>query len=119
MPTFRSSISIEAPRRDVLQYLGDAANLPAYLDGLASVVVAGSDTVRLTWSDGTSTDGWFRTEEGRHNRVEWGDDRQHGWFEVDTEGEVASVTAELHAAVADGDAVLDRTLFALKGAIEP
>lgn len=127
MPTSRSSVSVEASPEEVFAFVGDVANLPRYLPGVASAVPTGGEAVRVTWDvDGSRrvTDAWFRVKAGRHRRIEWGSDgpsHYHGWLEIDPEGEVASVTVELHTdrpSSEDLDAAVDGTLFALKQQIE-
>lgn len=89
----------------MFEFVRDESNLRRYLAGI---------------EDGAA---WVKVREGRHPRIEWGAEGTgyHGWFEIDREGEVCSITAELHddhLPAADLDAALDAALFALKREIE-
>jgi polyketide cyclase/dehydrase/lipid transport protein len=127
MPTSKSSVSIEASPDETFEFVRDVRNLHRYLSGVEAAAPAGGDAVRVTTDvDGTVRVGeaWVKVKEGRHRRIEWGTEgpaSYHGWLEVDPEGEVCSITAELHddrLPAADLDAALDETLFALKREIE-
>jgi len=127
MPTYRSSVSIEATPEDVLAYVRDVRNLPTYFDRVTAAEPLGGEAVRTTSVvEGRTTVGeaWFRVKEGHHPRIEWGvesPNHYHGWLEVDREGRVCSVTVEIHTDRVPDEAVdeaIDRTLFALKDAVE-
>ena len=101
---YRSSVSVEATPAEVLAYLSDPAHLASF--------VADAEP-------GASPEGdWFHVHEGRRPRVEWTAEPGNGWLEVDAEGAVASITAEVNVGTAGEDTVLDAALFALKDAIE-
>lgn len=125
MATYKSSVSIEQTPDVVFDYVSDVRNLPRYFAGLRSVEPLDGDAVRVT-IDGSAgpvvLEAYFRVHGGHRRRVEWDTDDPagyRGWLEVDPEGDVCSVTAEVHTHdEADVDAVIDRTLFALKGQIE-
>ena len=126
MPTSKSSVSIEAAPDDVFAFVRDVTNVPEYLAPIMSASAAGGDAVRTTVDvDGQATveEAWFRVHEGHRHRVEWGAEGAgyHGWLEVDREGEVASVTVEVHSerrTAEELDRAVDAALFALKGRIE-
>lgn len=126
MSAYKSSVSIEATADSVFAYVRDVRHLPRYLDGVMAAEPTGGEAVRVTADvDGVSRTGqaWFRIHEGRHRRIEWGSEglsEYHGWLEVDREGEVASVTVEIHTErpSPEADERLDRTLFALKAQVE-
>jgi len=111
MPTSKSSVSIEASPDDVFAFVCDPDNIPGY-------TTAGVDGAQEMEKP------WFRVHDGHRHRVEWGADGPsdyHGWLEVDREGEVASVTAEVHTedgTAEDLDRAVDAVLFALKERIE-
>jgi uncharacterized membrane protein len=127
MPTSRSSVSIEARADDVWDFVRDVTNLPTYVAVLSSAESAGGDAVRVSFDAGGETkvgEATFHVHDGHRRRVEWevvGPDGYHGWLEVDREGEVASVTAEVHSdrgTADDLDPAVDAALFALKERIE-
>ena len=127
MPVYKSSVSIEATVDDTFAFVSDPRNL-ARFTGVTSAEPLGGDAVRLTTEaeDGTQVteEAWFREKPGRRPRVEWGTDgphNYHGWLEVDREGEVCSVTVEIHTdqgPAGEVDAALDRMLLDLKAAVE-
>jgi hypothetical protein len=127
MPTSKSSVSIEATPDDVFAFVRDVTNLPAYLASLRAATPAGGEAVRVTSDvEGEPKVGeaWVRVHEGHRHRVEWGVQGPvdyHGWLEVDREGEVASVTVEVHTergTAEELDAAVDAALWALKERIE-
>jgi len=125
MPTYKSSVSIEATPDVAFDFISDVRNLPRYLAPVTAAEPAGDGKVRLTAggdADTSVAEAWFRVDEGRRHRVEWGSEGPsgyRGWLEVDREGQVCSVTAEIHTDRDEElDAALDQTLFALKRAIE-
>ena len=125
MPTFKSSVSIEQPPEVAFEFLCDLRNVPRYLDAVTSVEDIGDGRIRVRIDlsgQVTVTDGTFRVHEGHRRRVEWtidGPDEYSGWLEVDPEGEVCSVTAELRTnRERELDADLDRALFALKNELD-
>ncbi|GAC1314647.1 MAG: hypothetical protein NVSMB12_08300 [Acidimicrobiales bacterium] len=125
MPTFKSSVSIEQPPEVAFEFLCDLRNVPRYLDAVTSVEDIGEGRIRVRIDVGgqaTVTDGTFRVHEGHRRRVEWtvdGPDEYSGWLEVDPEGEVCSVTAEVRTnRESELDADLDRALFALKNELD-
>lgn len=126
MANYKSSVSIEATPEEVFDFVSDVRNLPRYFRALTAAEPTGGDEVRVTAEEGgriRMSEGWFRVHEGRRHRLDWGlegPDAYKGWMEVDPEGEVASVTVELHleGGAGDVDTELDRALFALKAAIE-
>jgi carbon monoxide dehydrogenase subunit G len=125
MPTYKSSVSIEATPEVVFDFVSDVRNLPRYFAAVSVAEPTGDEKVRLTTGGAGDTrvaEAWFHLDEGRRHRIEWGSEGPggyRGWLEVDREGQVCSVTVELHTDGDDGlDAELDRTLFALKAAIE-
>jgi len=127
MPTYKSSVSIEATPDAVFAYVSDVRNLPTYFDRMTSAEPVGGEAVRVVADvngEPTTGEAWFRTHEGHRHRIEWGfegPENYHGWLEVDREGHVASVTVEVHTARVSDDEIdraLDRTLFALKAQVE-
>ncbi len=124
MPTAKSSVSIEAPMDDVFEYVSDLRNIAQFVPGITAAEPLGEGKVRVTTEGDTGsrvTEATVRVHEGRRHRVEWEAGGYHGWLEVDREGMVASITAEVHTdhPVADLDAALDQTLLALKACLEP
>ena len=126
MPAYKSSVSIEATPEQVFEFVRDVRNLPQFTAFSAAEPI-GEGNVRLTAEvDGHAevSEAWIRRREGRHPRIEWGSEATksyHGWLEVDREGEVCSVTVEIHSDAgreAGVDAALDQTLLALKAAVE-
>ena len=131
MPTFKSSVSIEQPPEVAFEFLCDPRNVPVYLGAVTAVTSVtsvediGDERIRVTIDVSgqvTVTDGTFRVHEGHRRRVEWtvdGPDEYSGWLEVDPEGEVCSVTAEVRTSgKAELDAELDRALFAIKNELD-
>jgi len=128
MPIYKSSVSIEAPVEVVFAYVSDVRHLASYVEGMVEAEPLGAERVRVTAEvDGQRRVGeaWFRVKPGRRRpRIEWGSagpHDYHGWLEVDREGEVASVTVELHTGRVSDDRIdeaLDRTLFALRDRVE-
>jgi len=125
MPTYKSSVSIEQTPEAVFDFVSDVRTLPRYYDGISSVEPLEGGVVRVTsMSEGRPVvrEGWFRVHEGHRRRVEWGteDERGYGGFlEVDPEGEVCSVTIEIHGPDSGSvDEQIDRTLYALKAEVE-
>ena len=127
MPTSRSSVSIEASPEVVLSFLADLHNLTRFVPSLRGAEALPEGTVRVTIeSEGEpkTCQAWVKEKEGRKPRIEWGLEgphAYHGWVEIDREGDVASVTAELHSerlGREELDAALDGTLWALKQEIE-
>ena len=125
MPTFKSSVSIEQPPEAVFDFLKDPRHVARFVDQVRAVEPLGDEQVRIRAEVGGSevvTQGTFHVHEGHRRRIEWDldvEDGYRGWLEVDPEGEVCSVTVELHTAgEAELDDRLDRALFALKGAAE-
>jgi hypothetical protein len=124
MATYRSSVSIEASVHETFAFVRDVGNFPRFVDRLIAAQALGDDEVRVTLAEGDgqrTAQAQFKTHEGgHHSRVEWsadGGDHYHGWLEIDREGEVCSVTMELHAPEIDG-AEVDAALWALKAAVE-
>ncbi len=123
MPTYKSSISIEASQEEVFEYLADVRHLPDYFPLVSAAEPLAEGKFRITTQDGHTSEGWMRLHEGRRDRIEWGaGGRQDysGRLQVDREGLVASVTAQIHAdhPIPEGDTILDQTLFALKSCVE-
>ena len=127
MPTYKSSVSIEARPEEVFTFLSDVRNLPTFVEGMAAAEPLGGEAVRVTVDiEGEQRTGeaWFRIKEGHHPRIEFGVEGPHGyrgWLEVDREGQVCSVTAEVQTERPSDRAMdesIDRTLFALKDRIE-
>jgi hypothetical protein len=104
MTIYRSSVSVEATADATFAYLQDAAHLAAFV----AAVEPGASPVG----------DWFQADPGRHPRVEWRSEPAHGWLEVDREGAVASITAEVNITAGGEDSLLDAALFSLKAAIE-
>src|SRR5581483_3343943 len=98
MPTYESSVSLEASPERTWAYLTETEHVLAFLDRLG--IAAGE----------------VHPREGHRQRVEWSAGPDHGWLEVDREHLASSVTAELHldAEREDFDVVLDQALFAIK-----
>jgi hypothetical protein len=127
MPTFDSSVSIEAPAEAVFAFVSDIRNLPRFFDPMIAIEPGEGDHVRLTIPQegrAEQAEGWFRLADHKR-RVEWGHDGPddyHGWMEVDAEGLACSVTIKVHTtARVDKQAVteaLDRTMWALKTLVE-
>jgi hypothetical protein len=106
MPTYKSSVSIEASPEQAWDAIERLTDLPGFLT--PALVVGGGEA-------------WVRFNEGRRHRVEWGEEGGYrAWLEVDREGEVCSVTVRIHADTGadEVDRELDQTLFALKAAVE-
>ncbi len=123
MPTYKSSVSIEATPDEVFDYVADIRHLPEYFAEVEDAESLGEGRFRITTRARHVREGWMRLHEGRHQRIEWGStgvEEYSGSLRVDREGQVASVTAQIHTPhpVEGGDAVLDQTLFALKSCIE-
>lgn len=127
MPTSRSSVSIEATPDEVFAFVRDVTTLPQYLAPMRSASPAGGEAVRVTAEvagQAKVEEAWFRVHEGHRRRVEWGAEGPagyRGWLEVDREGDVASVTVELHVehgTAEELDRSVDASLFALKRRIE-
>lgn len=125
MPTFKSSVSIEQPPEAVFDFVKDPRNVPRFVEQVSALEPLGDEQVRIRAEVGGNevvTQGTFRVHEGHRRRIEWELDIENGyrgWLEVDPEGEVCSVTVELHTErEAELDDRLDRVLFALKRVAE-
>src|SRR5579872_6111401 len=94
VPTCRSSVSIEATLETVFAYLSDARNIPQFVGPVSAAEPVGGDHARVTSGD-TTTDVELTVEVGHRHRVEWDAGGCKGWLEVDREGQVCSVTAEV------------------------
>jgi hypothetical protein len=116
VPTCRSSVSIEAPPDVVFDLLSDPRRIPEYVTWIQAVEPLGFSTVRATFND-TTQDADFEIEDGHRKRVDWSIGGWKAWFEVDKEGVVCSVTAEVEAVDID-DPALDRMLYTLKATAE-
>jgi uncharacterized membrane protein len=119
MPSYKSSVSIEASQDVVWDYVADIRNLPAYVPGVTAAEPLPEHRARITLGSRTLEAEVARHESLRH-RLEWSSTGYRGWLEVDKEGLVASVTAQLHTdePLDEGDARLDQALFALKSSVE-
>jgi hypothetical protein len=116
MPTCRSSVSIEATLEKVFAYLADVRNIPHFVAAVGDAAPVGGGSARVTSGD-TTKDVELKIEEGHRHRVEWDGGGCKGWLEVDREGQVCSVTAEVEAEAID-DPTLDQALWTLKEQIE-
>jgi hypothetical protein len=124
MATYRSSVSVEASVHETFAFVRELRNFPRYVERVTAVEPLGGEAIRVTLVDGDhhrTVEAHARVHEsGRHRRVEWGVEgsgHYHGWVEIDQEGEVCSVTMEVHASEVDG-AEVDAALWALKAAVE-
>ena len=100
MADFNSSISVNASQQDVFAFVSDVANLPKYLPTVKNAHALDGERISVQGRAGDDTynqDGFFRTM--NNNRLEWGSDGDkdyHGSMDIAGEGEMSTVTVQLH-----------------------
>lgn len=98
MKDFENSITIQAPRQQVVDYVSDVSNMPNYLPTVTEARMDGEDRVWMAVEikgERHEDSGYFRALE---DRLEWGseDHDYHGEMHVEGDGEQSEVTIRLH-----------------------
>ena len=87
MGNYQKSITINATRQQIEDYVSNVKNLPKYLATTKNAEPQQGERVRVQGQSPTGqtydSDGYFRMDKSR-NRMEWGSDGEHqysGWME--------------------------------------
>ncbi len=102
MGEYERSITINATRKQIEDFVSDFSNLPKYVPTMHSAQAQPGDRVRIQGETPTGlsydADGYFRVNESK-NRLEWGSDGENqysGWLEFKGSNTTAPAEVTVH-----------------------